>query len=142
MVDPTDVDFMIRLMQNRIANGIKTLCVKPHAADLEDSVNHNPNVVKVVVINGKCHWFSRAPMANSLFHIGVYGFGSTKLAGLEFAEETDYSRAEGLEQLAWIEKGHIIRPVLVAKTPLSINSKEDMTFFRGLVENEDARRPD
>lgn len=143
MVDPSDVDFLIRMMKTRLHADTKTLCARPTAGTKKGSDTYNdPNVVKVVIFNGRCHWFSRAPMANCNFHIGVYGFNPGTLSYLEHLEETEYSEAEGLEQLAWLQHGQVIRPVMAAKIPLAINTKADMNYFRKLVQNENASSPD
>jgi len=122
-VDPKHVDRMMR------GNHISTL-VSPAT---EESLA-NPNDVKVTVSRGFAFWFSRAPMAGSMIHTGVYCFPHTFLVGPAELSPTALSQAESLEQLGWVERGLKIEVFQMEHTPLAINCQEDFDSFRSLIE--------
>ena len=94
----------------------------------EWGLDSDPNVVKVVVshISGRCHWFSRAPMAGAFCHCGVYAFDPCILEDLGRLKPTRYSMAESLEQLAWIEHGYVINGQMMGDLPFSVDTPADL----------------
>lgn len=76
-------------------------------------------------------YFSRANLAGAMQHIGVYGF-EKKMLELRISkmQETNLSRAERLEQLAWLGD---IGVVQVDHAPLSINTREDYDQFVAMM---------
>ena len=132
LVDPQAVDRLVDFVQNR-RDVVGTL-----AAPFVWDEFYNTNVVKVAVSKGenihpkdqnRCNWFSRGELGGSMAHIGVYAFGWHTLGDLGRMPPTMLSKAESLEQLAWIERG--IRVFEVdAKLPLSINTPEDFEKFK------------
>jgi 3-deoxy-manno-octulosonate cytidylyltransferase (CMP-KDO synthetase) len=96
---------------------------------------HDKNVTKVAVSfpSGRCHWFSRAPMAGALYHCGVYSFAPEHLAMVSSFRPTTYSLAESLEQLAWIESGCAIYGEPMGEVPLAVNTLEDLEKVKELL---------
>ena len=91
----------------------------------EDRLNRN-NTKAVVSVNYRAHWFSRASLANSYHHIGVYSFPIEVLEKVSRLAQTKTSKAEGLEQLTWLESYFPIRTFWYGKdAPLSVNTQED-----------------
>lgn len=90
------------------------------------------NLVKAAYSGTQCYWFSRAQMAGSYGHIGVYLFRTPILMDLKSLNPSKLSEAESLEQLTWIETGHRIHAMEVDTLPLSINSTDDFHIFRNL----------
>ena len=100
------------------------------------------NSVKVVVSGtGRCLWFSRAVLAGSVYHVGVYAYSLGTLNQITERPPSRLSRAEGLEQLSWIEWGFGIEAVEVESTtpPLAVNSKDDFETFREMKEGRTER---
>lgn len=118
------VDDLNRLMPKEGLDSITTL-VGPAAVDHLD----DENIVKVVISNGRCHWFSRYYMGSIYQHVGVYAFPINILKRITNLVETDLSKDQNLEQLTWIEHGHPIRPIVIRNVPLSINTSEDWDEF-------------
>ena len=105
LIDPRDVDQVVLCLEAR-PEGIGTL-----ARELEDL--GAPNVVKVVTApDGRALYFSRAPLAGALAHVGIYGFSPNLLNRFVSMEPSRLERAERLEQLRALEAGI---PIYVAR---------------------------
>jgi len=126
-IDPLYVRRMVIYSQE--TGKIVTL-VSPHG-NMED-----PNQVKVIVNGARCIWFSRAPMAGSLFHTGVYAFPIEVLRELASINAGRYEKAESLEQLGWIESHREILAIRMSDSPLSINTPDDWTRFKEMKCNQ------
>ncbi len=121
-----DVNKLIKVA--RLNDYIMTLAAPMNEKELDD-----PNCVKVVgplAANRQnemcsCIWFSRASMAGAYGHCGIYAYPKWALQNVNLLKATALSRAEGLEQLPWIEGGHEIGAIILDKMPLSINTKSD-----------------
>jgi len=131
-VDPEDVNRLVKSMDS--TSDIHTL-----VGQMQSTLMDNPNVTKAICFRlGRkltAHWFSRAPMAGSLAHIGIYAFTPTVLWKLSLLTPSPFSLAESLEQLTWIEDGWNIRALVVEKVPLAINTPEDLEEFRRKMES-------
>lgn len=93
---------------------------------------NDPSKVKAIKVAGFAKWFSRAPMAGALRHIGCFAYSGNFLSEVHrgyFRTDTGYSIAEGLEQLAWIEAGLRIRLGVTGENPLEINTPEDYALW-------------
>jgi 3-deoxy-manno-octulosonate cytidylyltransferase (CMP-KDO synthetase) len=99
----------------------------------------NPNVVKVVVDkDGFALYFSRSPIPSfhsasrlgqvQTFykHIGLYGYRRTFLEQLLTLKESFLERAEGLEQLRFLENGYRIKVVNTAYESLAVDTPQDL----------------
>jgi len=133
LVEPGDVDRLIDLFESSPSMSIVTLM-----APLTDSDWNSPDVTKVAVPKESwepkwAYWFSRAPMRGAMLHCGVYAFRPSTLALLGKVKPTALSKAESLEQLAWIEKGYRIDCLEIGNLPLSINIEEDYHRFQEMV---------
>ena len=124
MLDPKDLIRMFDVAAE-MRWGITTL-VSP--IKTEDQLKDN-NLVKAAYSGTQCYWFSRAPMASSYGHIGVYLFRTPILMELKSLNPTRLSEAESLEQLTWIEAGHRVHAMEIDEIPLSINTQEDFEKF-------------
>ena len=94
------------------------------------------DVVKVVTaLNGDALYFSRAPMAGALHHIGLYGYQTPVLRRLASLPPSPLERAESLEQLRALQNGLKIRVVQTTKAHLGVDRPEDIAR----VENELAK---
>lgn len=130
LVPAKAVDLMIRLHRDG-RSAIGTLVCSSLVDDRQEA---NPHVTKVAMSNGKCHWFSRAPMASAYCHVGVYAFSIDTLVQVGNLPLSKYSIAEGLEQLAWIEAGFQVTSTVISELPLSVNTPEDFAKFREMME--------
>jgi len=101
----------------------------------------NENKVKVVVNKNKgAMYFSRNPIPflkeepknnwlnKSTFykHIGIYGYRTEVLMQITQLPISTLERAEGLEQLRWLENGFVIKTAETNIEAISIDSPEDL----------------
>lgn len=91
----------------------------------------SPDSVKVVLDEEReALYFSRYPIPhgsdNLLEHIGIYSFSPESLTRCVEAGSTFLSRAERLEQLAWLERGIRIRVVTGEFRGISVDTSEDL----------------
>lgn len=128
MVDPHDVNRMIGWIESQ-GSGVITLMAPITNKQMDD-----PHMVKVVVTaTGRCHWFSRAPMAGARGHCGVYGFTANMLRALQRVHQSPLAEAEGLEQLSWIEHDYHVYAMSLPELPLAINAPLDVKRFEILL---------
>jgi 3-deoxy-manno-octulosonate cytidylyltransferase (CMP-KDO synthetase) len=91
----------------------------------------NRDVTKVILTaSDHCLWFSRAPMKTNWAHVGVYGFLKATLERLGGLGPSHYSKAEGLEQLTWLENWTMMLGHRLRVTPRGINSEADLKYLR------------
>jgi 3-deoxy-manno-octulosonate cytidylyltransferase (CMP-KDO synthetase) len=106
----------------------------------------NPNVVKVVVDkDGFALYFSRSPIPSfhsasrlgqvQTFykHIGLYGYRKKFLEQLPTLKESFLERAEGLEQLRFLENGYRIKVVNTAYESLAVDTPQDLERINHLI---------
>ena len=131
LIDIGSVDRVIEVLQT-VDVDIATL-----ACPLEsDDELASRDVVKVVTaLNGDALYFSRAPMAGALHHIGLYGYQTPVLRRLASLPPSPLERAESLEQLRALQNGLKIRVVQTTKAHLGVDRPEDIAR----VENELAK---
>jgi len=90
-----------------------------------------PSRVKVVVDrDGWALYFSRAPMAGAMLHLGLYGYTKKFLAKFVKLPAAPPETAEKLEQLRALWHGHPIRVATVKTAGLGgIDTREDYDAF-------------
>lgn len=102
----------------------------------------NPSRVKVVFDRqGDSLYFSRSPIPYERVeeenihhqHIGIYAFRSEVLPELARLSPTPLEKAEGLEQLRWMENGYRIRIAASEGHPPGIDTPEDLERVRNLI---------
>lgn len=85
------------------------------------------DVVKVVIaLDGNALYFSRAPLAGALRHIGLYGYQREALRRFASLPQSPLERAESLEQLRALQNGFKIRVLLSATPHLGVDRPEDV----------------
>lgn len=118
---------------------VETLSSVPPADDLiltlarrvpPDEI-HSPDSVSVVTNGrGEALYFSRYPVPHGadflLKHIGVYCFSPGSLRSCHNAGVTSLSRAERLEQLAWLESGLRIRVMEGDFETIGVDTPDDL----------------
>lgn len=109
-------------------DGIQTVCVSLDG-DPED-----PARVKVVTdVTGRALYFSRLPVPRGgpwQLHLGLYAFPADLLDTISRLAPSPLERAEGLEQLRWLEAGLPIRVVPVVSRSLSVDTPADLERAR------------
>ncbi len=138
LIDPQIIDKALLLLEEHPEFGVTTI-VRP-LSDYDEYLDPN-NVKAVLDSDGKCLYFSRAPIparhgkeaVHNLemdlpyyLHVGIYCF--RKEALMEFAElpPSALEQAEGLEQLRYLENGGFIGAVIVEKAGPGINTEADI----------------
>lgn len=132
LVEPSDVDRLIEVTQF-VEGSIQTLVWDGDVG----GCGPKRDLVKVVTSGGGwIRWFSRATLfaAAEAYHCGVYAFPAKALGAVKEAGTTVMSRAESLEQLAWLEAGLTMRALRMDRLPLSVNTPADWEEFKGIVE--------
>jgi len=85
------------------------------------------DIVKVVAaLDGTALYFSRAPLAGSQRHIGLYGYQTPVLRALASLPLSPLERAESLEQLRALQNGFKIRLLQTSKPHLGVDRPEDV----------------
>ncbi len=110
--------------------GVATL-----ASPMKPGEETDPSAVKVAVgTGGRALYFSRSPIPWGdgvyLRHAGVYCFTPESLEACMQAGETELSRRERLEQLAWLERGIPISVGTGDWNALGVDTPEDLERAR------------
>jgi len=116
-----------------------TLAHPATAADLDD-----PDTVKVVTdTRGRALYFSRAaipgrrepspPGAESLRHIGIYGYRREFLIRFATLDRTPLERTEALEQLRALEHGYPIGVVATSGDLIGVDTPADLARVRAIL---------
>jgi 3-deoxy-manno-octulosonate cytidylyltransferase (CMP-KDO synthetase) len=121
LIDPDSVAAVIDVLQTTGVD-IATLACALEPGDLNAR-----DVVKVVTaLDGDALYFSRAPMAGALRHIGLYGYQTPVLRRLASLAPSPLERAESLEQLRALQNGLRIRVVQTDRPHLGVDRPEDV----------------
>ncbi len=100
----------------------------------------NPNIVKVVCRHDDCAlYFSRCPIPYGgpwLKHIGIYAYTVKFLKQLTFS---NVFLGERLEQLQWLQMGHLIKVVVNDISSVGIDTPKDYEEFVKRVSESDGR---
>jgi len=111
---------------------------------LEEGDLESKSVVKAAVsfLRGtRALYFSRAPLAGSYKHLGVYAYRREVLPIMRMVAWKAYSKlreAEKLEQLFLMELGYEFGVVVVNQSSVGIDTREDYNQFLSRVRNSDA----
>ena len=134
-IDPKQIDTVAQLLVDgcEIATLIKSL------ESSEELLS--PNTVKAVINQkGEALYFSRSPiphlrghneedwLSHHTFykHIGIYAYRSDILQKISTYQISKLEKAESLEQLRWLEKGHKIMTAITEIDSLGIDTPEDL----------------
>ena len=122
LIDSAAVDNVIAALQSESID-LATL-----ASPIETEEERlSRDVVKVVTaLDGTALYFSRAPLAGALRHIGLYGYQSAALLSIAALPPSPLELAESLEQLRPLQNGFKIRVLLTAKPHLGVDRPEDV----------------
>ena len=111
---------------------------------------YNPNTPKVVCkSNGEAIYFSRQTIPHirevepekwlekhTFFkHIGIYAYKKETLKQIAKLQTSTLEKAEGLEQLRWIENGYAIHTALTAIETQAVDTPEDLERIVKLLRN-------
>ena len=98
-----------------------------------DEDAHDPGAVKVVTDRtGRALYFSRCAIPHggaAHRHVGLYAFRSAVLPRLVALDPTPLEQAESLEQLRWLENGHVIRVLETSHRSIAIDRPQDVDRF-------------
>ncbi len=118
---------------------VSTACIR--MTDPEEA--RKPQVVKVVTdAAGRALYFSRSLIpfprrepATWYKHIGIYAYRRPFLLALQELKPSPLETAECLEQLRFLENGHVIQVVEVSEDSLGIDTPEDLERVRPHLQN-------
>lgn len=140
LVPAEAIDRLVELLEQDPEAAVSTLA-SPLEAD--SSEHRDPNVVKVVCdTRDRALYFSRAPIpgrhpqgppaGEALRHVGLYGFRREPFLRFLKAAPGRLERAEGLEQLRFLEAGERIVVGRVDRLPPGVDTPEDLARIAGL----------
>lgn len=94
---------------------------------LDDAGRRNDrNVVKAVLTeNGRCLYFSRAPVS-SWEHLGLYAYRRAALKRFVSMPPSPLEKSERLEQLRALEDGMAMRAAVVRERPVAVDTPNDL----------------
>ncbi|HYS54548.1 MAG TPA: 3-deoxy-manno-octulosonate cytidylyltransferase [Thermoanaerobaculia bacterium] len=122
LIDAASIDALIENLQRTKADMVTLAC--PFENDGE---RESRDIVKVVTtLDGTALYFSRAPLAGSRHHIGLYGYQTGVLRALAKLEPSPLERAESLEQLRALQNGFRIQVLHTRRPHLGIDRPEDV----------------
>lgn len=132
LISPREIHLLANAFEDRNVQ-IATLVNPFH----DDTLLHNPNVVKVVKAkNGNVLYFSRLSIPylresgvapKSYYrHIGVYAYRYGVLKEIVKLPTSDLENSEKLEQLRWLENGYTIRAVECDYQGIGVDTPEDL----------------
>jgi 3-deoxy-manno-octulosonate cytidylyltransferase (CMP-KDO synthetase) len=124
----------------------RNLTMATLSAPLPEEEFANPNAVKVVCdLDGNALYFSRAPIPYPRdgvtqawnkavrLHLGLYAYRRSFLLRYASWPQTPLEKLEKLEQLRALEHGVKIRVVLVKKSTLSVDTRDDLERARKIM---------
>ena len=137
LISPKEIHLLASAFEDRAVQ-IATLVNPFH----DDTLLHNPNVVKVVKAkNGNVLYFSRLPIPylrgesavapeNYYRHIGVYAYRYGALRQIVQLPPSELENSEKLEQLRWLENGYTIRALECDYQGIGVDTPEDLFQLR------------
>lgn len=135
LIDMQSVDSVIEVLQSNDVDMVTLAC----PIDSEEE-RTSRDVVKVVCdLRENALYFSRAPMAAALRHIGLYGYRAAALARLASLPQSPLEKAESLEQLRALQNGMTIRVVRTAKPHLGVDRPEDVQSVEAVLKSTQSR---
>jgi len=145
LIEPDEIDAVVRLLEEDPAADVGTLVKKIDRADELES----PNTAKVALdASGFALYFSRSPIpyyrdetdpAAKIRkhpywkHIGIYSYRREFLLQVARWGPTPLERAERLEQLRVLEKGYRIKTAETHFEPVCVDTPEDAERVRALL---------
>ena len=122
LIDIDSVDRIIDILQS---TGVDMATL---ATPIEsDEERQSRDVVKVVTrLDGNALYFSRAPLAGAMRHVGIYGYQTSVLRALAALPPSPLEREESLEQLRALQNGFNISVVQTTKAHLGVDRPEDV----------------
>jgi 3-deoxy-manno-octulosonate cytidylyltransferase (CMP-KDO synthetase) len=142
--DPAMLQVAADLLERRPSCDIATAVVKERS--LRDRVN--PDVPKAVLAlsadgrDGRALYFTRSVLygeAPILWHVGLYAYRREALDRFTAAPPSPLERREKLEQLRALEMGLSLWAAVLDAAPVEVNTPEDLSAARALVESDHAR---
>lgn len=139
LLDPTSIETCYRLLAEEPSLQMASMRCPCPEFDLD-----NPACVKVVCdLQGYALYFSRARLpfprnttdAQVYQHIGLYAYRKRFLNTYATLPPTSLEKTEGLEQLRVLEHGYRIRLGTTHKTPIGVDTPEDLARVREMLQN-------
>ncbi len=142
LIRPGTIDSLVAAFDDP---AVEIATMKTHLRSLEELAS--PHVVKVVCDrHGNALYFSRFPIPFSrnsnvdvghgpglgFKHVGLYAYRRRTLLRLAQLPPSPLERAEGLEQLRFLEGGFSIRVLYTAEESVGVDTPEDLERIRQL----------
>ncbi len=110
-------------------------CRGDHVVTLCAPLEGDPAAPARVKVAPSLDDFSRRPFPGAAprIHVGLYAFGPGLVHRCAAAPPSVRSRAEDLEQLAWIDAGVPVRAIPVANATPSVDTPDDLLHLRAIL---------
>jgi 3-deoxy-manno-octulosonate cytidylyltransferase (CMP-KDO synthetase) len=130
LIEPETIDAAVQPLLNDTTLEMSTLS-RPFSDAEEFASRH---VVKVVTdLRGRALYFSRAPLAASQAHIGLYAYRRDVLLRLAALPPAPLEQAESLEQLRALSNGVGIQVVETRHKSVGVDTPDDLERVRQLL---------
>jgi 3-deoxy-manno-octulosonate cytidylyltransferase (CMP-KDO synthetase) len=94
--------------------------------DMEEYLQLNLNVVKMIKGTDNAQWFGRGFANYGYHHLGIYGYKQAALKFYPKLKKTLEEEAENLEQLRWLKNGWQIKVSHVQYNGVEINTSRNV----------------
>tara|TARA_R110001632_G_scaffold92215_1_gene197221 strand:- start:198 stop:818 length:621 start_codon:yes stop_codon:yes gene_type:complete len=111
-------------MIERVKSTIPQSGVATAWTEMKESLQSDPNTVKLVHNNVFAHWFGRG-MTYGSQHLGIYGYTRKALSRYPLYNQSQHEDIEKLEQLRWIDNNWRIAVTRVDFDGIEINTPDD-----------------
>ncbi|NOZ85147.1 MAG: 3-deoxy-manno-octulosonate cytidylyltransferase [Deltaproteobacteria bacterium] len=137
MITGDDIDMAVQALATDSDASVATIAYRTD----EKARYLDPNSVKVVLDSrSRALYFSRSPIpygrkpgADILIHAGVYAYRVDALNAYASMPKTRLELSESLEQLRFLENGHIIAVALPDKQFISVDTKQDLDRLHDFI---------
>jgi 3-deoxy-manno-octulosonate cytidylyltransferase (CMP-KDO synthetase) len=139
MMSAENIDRAVETLLAAPGRSIATLAVA-----LPETGAGDPNVVKVAVArDGRALYFSRSPIPHFRQgrpayrkHLGLYAYRAETLARVAALPPSPLEQAESLEQLRWLEAGHVVWVGSAVTDSIGVDTPADLARAENLLKGE------
>jgi 3-deoxy-manno-octulosonate cytidylyltransferase (CMP-KDO synthetase) len=125
LITGNDLDDLLAMMEEKPHFRVGTLATRLFKEELK----YSQSLVKVVVSNDRALYFSRAPLAGAMKHVGVYAYRRDFLEELRYLQPSPLAKAENLEQLTFLELGYEIAVAQLEHETIGVDTPFDYSEF-------------
>ena len=115
---------------NKVMNGLENYDVVTAYSKMPESLQNDPNSVKIIHNGKTAKWFGRGITGYGDHHLGIYGYKNYILENYTNLKIYPEENIERLEQLRWIQNDVKLGVVEVDFNGIEINTEEDLNKWQ------------